>query len=137
MCVTNAERSCVDAEFLERCCVGDEGRPLGVALREEASNRSPGPPWHSDATGSPACSSFISNNASTVLGSDQSTTTNFTIGADLDLFGFLWTNNGNAWPGTETAELNEATRGLAPDALIAIWEIPSKHSRPCLDLSRE
>jgi hypothetical protein len=28
---------------LTRCCVGDEGRPFGVALREEASNRPPGP----------------------------------------------------------------------------------------------
>ena len=26
-----------------RCCAGDEGRPFGVALREEASNRPPGP----------------------------------------------------------------------------------------------
>ena len=26
-----------------RCCAGDEGRPFGVALREGASNRPPGP----------------------------------------------------------------------------------------------
>lgn len=39
--------------------------------------------------------------------------------ADLNLFGFLWDNDGRSWPGTETAELNEATQGSALDALVA------------------
>ena len=66
-----------------------------------------------DVTGSPSYQAFISDNAATVFQDDQDTTTSFSAGADLNLFGFLWDNNGNAWPGTETAELNEATR--APD----------------------
>jgi predicted alpha-1,6-mannanase (GH76 family) len=72
-----------------------------------------------DAAGDPSYQSFITDNAATVFQDDQNTTTDFNVGADLNLFGFLWDNNGNLWPGTETAELNEATQGSALDALIA------------------
>ncbi len=72
-----------------------------------------------DATGSPAYASFISSNAATLFKSDQDATTSFGTDADLNLFGFLWDNNGNSWPGTETTQLNEATQGSALDALVA------------------
>src|ERR1700733_12078445 len=72
-----------------------------------------------DAAGSPAYASFIGRNATSVLDADQDTTTTFGADPDLNLFGFLWDNNGNPWPGTETAILNEATQGSALDALVA------------------
>jgi hypothetical protein len=72
-----------------------------------------------DAAGSPSYASFISRNAASVLDADQDTTTTFGADPDLNLFGFLWDNNGNPWPGTETANLNEATQGSALDALVA------------------
>lgn len=72
-----------------------------------------------DAAGSPSYNSFITNNAWEVFNQDQNTTSDFTAHADLNLFGFLWDNNGNSWPGTETNELNEATQGSALDALVA------------------
>jgi hypothetical protein len=71
------------------------------------------------AAGSPSCASFISRNAASVLDVDQDTTTTFGADPDLNLFGFLWDNNGSSWPGTETANLNEATQGSALDALVA------------------
>jgi predicted alpha-1,6-mannanase (GH76 family) len=72
-----------------------------------------------DVSGTPNYQTFIEDNAATVFQDDQNTTSDFNAGADLNLFGFLWDNDGKPWPGTETAELNEATQGSALDALIA------------------
>jgi len=72
-----------------------------------------------DAIGSPSYSSFISTNAWEVFFQDQNPTADFNAHADLNLFGFLWDDNGNSWPGTDGAELNEATQGSALDALVA------------------
>jgi hypothetical protein len=55
-----------------------------------------------------------------VFSDDQDPSSAFGSGQqDLNEFGFLWDNNGNVWPGTETSELNEATQGSALDALVA------------------
>lgn len=73
-----------------------------------------------DGTGSPSYQAFLTATASTVFSDDQDPTSDFGTGQqDLNEFGYLWDNNGNAWPGTETSELNEATQGSALDALVA------------------
>jgi hypothetical protein len=71
---------------------------------------------------SPSYSTFIAHNAWSVFNLDQNLTSSFSAAADLNLFGFLWDDNGNAWPGTKGSEktaLNEATQGSALDALTS------------------
>src|SRR5438445_293309 len=67
-----------------------------------------------DATGSPGYVDFMALNADTAWSDAQDSNPSFSDAADLNLFGFLWDNNGHAWKGGEdVTELNEATQGSA------------------------